>query len=370
MRILNISYYTFLKNIRDWKYIMLLIIAPLITILLTGYSTNNIDEHRKTLKSVIAVYSEDKGEISDKFYALLKSPDVGKAFDVRYESSYNDGYNTVLYGKADTFIYLEKGLSKNYNSGSNTGIKVFSDNGMPAAKLLLESFENSLNTINTLNAIELKPVISEVPNTIKDVAVPPIGDTPSGLDRWTYLNILLFLLYGALLGSFEVINGVRENTLLRFNVAPIGKYSNVTGHFLGSSFTLFLCSIVTIFASKFLFGSNWDGNILIILISYLLYSSISISLGMLLGYLTKKVSICTLVILCVNVLLVNASNALSPDEGFFKYVNIVSPINNVYKAIKNTIFLGSDNLMPVAVLLIEAVLFFALTAAAGRRRSA
>ncbi|MDP4094169.1 MAG: ABC transporter permease [Bacillota bacterium] len=372
MGILNISYYTFLKNIRDWKYVALLIIAPLVTIMITGYSTSNIDKHTLTTKKVIAVYIEDKGDISDKFNTLLKSPDVKNAFDIRFESSYNDGYNMVLYGKADTFIYLGKGLSKSFNSSGNSGIKVYSDNSVPAAKLLVEGFENSLNTINAISGIKSKPVIADVPNAVNEVSVQPIGKTPSGLDRWTYLNMLIFLFYGALLGSFGVINGVRKNTLLRFNIAPIGRYSNVTGQFLGNLLTLFLCSAVTIIASRLLFGSNWNGNIVLILLSFLFYSSISISLGMIFGYISRKISLCTVVILCVNVLFVNATNALSPDVGFFKYVNIVSPHNYVYKAITNTVFSGADSksLASVAALAIEAILLFVLTAAAGRRRTA
>lgn len=372
MKTLKITYYEILRYIRDWKAIVLLLAAPLLTIAITGNATYNTDKNRMVEKSAVAFYSADSGQLSQQLEKLLQSPEVKNSFDITRVESRDEGYAKVKSGKVEAFIYIPKNLSSDFSKGIKTSIPVYSGKEISAARFLVEGFTNQINMASALEGMGRQNITASK-DFLKQEAVSLTEKSPNGLDRWTYLNMTLFLFYGALLGSISVINNNKKKTKLRMDTAPISRFANVTGIFIGNTAISFICTIIIIFVSKYCFGTNWDGNILAILFTFLLFAAISNSFGIMLGYATKNTAVSILIICCVNIFLGNigVSSAIDGAIPFPEWMMLISPHYYVYKAVSNSVFNGpvSDVTSSVVSLVIIAAVAVSAMLAAGRRKS-
>lgn len=373
MSFVHITLYTLLRNIRDWKFLLLLIVAPLITIMVTGNATITSDKRLKTEKVKIVYYNADTGNLGSQFEGLLNSKETGKAFYIVKTSSLGEGQKKVKSGRFQAFIFIDKGFSESLIKGQRAKIEVYSGKKLTAANLLVDGFVNNFNATAALSETGNKISLNNSPIMTQN-AIRSTKKAPNGMDRWTYMNMLLFLFYGAILGSFTVISGFKKNTIVRFNLSPINRYSHVAGLFTGNLMTLFGCSLVMIVFTKFLFGSNWQGNVAIILLTYLLYSAFTVALGMLLGYLSKKPGLNVLIIVSLNILLGVPAATLANGgiNEIFNWLKFFSPHYYSYMTIGDTIFKGPAERMyhSLISLTIFTVVLALLTLVTGRRKTA
>lgn len=372
MSFLHITYYTFLRNIRDWKFLILLIVAPFITILVTGNATVNIDQRKQVEKNSVIYLDADGGQLAGQFNQFLKTKEIANSFTIKNITSFDDGYNQIKDGKADSFIYLKKYISEKFSHGEKTKIEVYSNKTFSPAKILVEGFVNTVNASSAIKGIGGQLDFQDISRGVKQIAISPTGKVPNSLDKWTYLNILLFHFYGAILGSFTIINGIRKRTQMRLNLAPINPFAHVTGIFLGNLLTLFICTILLIGITYFALGSNWHGNMVIILLTFLEYSSITIALGMIIGYLTKRLGLSVLLIVSMNSLLgfCVAFFTEGAINNFIKWLTLVSPHLYSYKIITDVIFEGPSyrlQMSMISLALVAAVLML-FTLILGRRK--
>lgn len=373
MSFLDITYYTFLRNIRDWKFLMLLIVAPLITIFVTGNATVNIDQRKQVEKNSVIYLDDDGGRLARQFSQFLKNKEITKSFTIQNITSFEDGYNQIKDGKAVSFIYLRKGLSEKLSQGDKTKIEVYSNKSFSPAKILVEGFVNTVNASSAIIGISGQITFQNISRGVEQIAVSPTGKAPSGLDKWTYLNILLFHFYGAILGSFTIINGIKKKTQMRLNLAPISPYAHVTGIFLGNLLTLFICTISLIAITYFALGSNWHGNMYIILLTFLEYSSITIALGMIIGYLTQRLGLSVLYIVSMNGLLgfCVAFFTEGATNDFIKGITMISPHLYSYQIITDVIFEGPSYRLERSIISLSlvATVLTLFTLILGRRKS-
>ncbi len=373
MKLLKVIYYEILRNIRDWKAIVLLLLAPLLTIAITGNATKNTDTNRIMEKTPIVYYNADNSKVANQFNELLKSDDVKKSFDVSIVKSYDEGYSSVVSGKAEALIYIPANFSDAYSMGKKVSIEVFSGKQMSAARILVEGFVNKMNTNAAIGNANNMNITMNDANILKETAITVTEKTPNALDRWTYLNMTLFLFYGAILGSISIINGLKKKTYLRMNTAPVSRFTNVGGIFLGNTAVSFLCTIIIMVISKYLLGSNWDGNFLVILTAFLLFSAIANSIGIIFGCITKSTAVSILIVICVNIFLGNigVSSAIDGAIPFPQWMLPISPHYFAYKAVVNDIFTGpqasvTGSLISLAVIASVTISIMFVT---GRRKS-
>lgn len=373
MKIFNVAYYEILRNIRDWKAVVLLLLAPLLTIAITGNATKNTDTNRMMEKTAVAYYSADNGKAANQFDEILKSDEVKKSFEISIAKSYDEGYSMVQSGKSEAFIYIPTNFSDGHSNGKKANIEVYSGKQMSAARLLVEGFVNKINTNVAITDMNNKNVVMNNADILKETAVTATEKTPNGLDRWTYLNMTLFLFYGAILGSISIINSFKKKTSIRMDTAPVSRFTNVTGIFLGNTAVSFLCSIIIIAVSKYCFGSSWDGNVFIILAAFLLFSAIANSIGIIFGYITKNTAVSILIIVCANIFLANigVSSAVDGAIPFPEWMLPMSPHYFTYRAVANDIFAGPVSKVygSILTLAVIAVVTISIMVVSGRRKS-
>ena len=373
MNVLQIAYYTVLRNIRDWKLFFLLIGAPLLMYLMVGNVATNVDQYIKFEKVKIAYFDADGGPTGQQFNRFLQTKETLTAFDIQKVTSLADGKQMVEDGKIEAMIYLEDDLSQSLNQGKKAKIEIYSNRSISASRLLVESFINTVNGASAIEKIGGDIDVTEVSSGIQQIAVSSTGKTLNNADKYPFLGSLEMLSYGALLGCFSVINSIKKNTLIRFNIAPINRFAYVGGQFLGNFLTLFPSSGLFIAYTYYVWGSFMQGNIFNIILAFVPFTAALTALGMMVGYLTKKIGLGVLITICLNALLTGAAFvwALGSAQGFLKWILFLSPQYHVYLIVTDTIADGFASRIQVSLIsmAIGATALTAVTLLWGRRKT-
>ena len=117
-------------------------------------------------------------------------------------------------------------------------IEIFSNKSISESQLLVEGFIKTVNASSAIKKIGGDINTTEVSNGIQQIAVTSIGKTLKDAEKYPFLGCLEMLSYGALSEFFSVMNSIKKNTLIRFNISPINSFSYVSGQFLGNFLTL------------------------------------------------------------------------------------------------------------------------------------
>lgn len=373
MNTLQITYYTILRNIRNWKLFLLLIGAPFVFYLICVNISPNVNQGINSEKFEIAYLDADGGPIAQQFEQFLQTKEILTAFDLQKVDSLDDGNQLVKGGKIEALIYLKKDLSKSLNQGEKTNIEVYGNKSISATRLMVEDFINTVNTASAIKKIAGDIDVREVSIGIEQIAVSSTGKTLHDADKYPFIGCLEMLAYGALLGCFSVINSIKKNTLIRFNISPINSFAYVSGQFIGNFLTLCPSSGLFIAYTYYVWGGFMLGNILNIILNFLLLTVILTALGMIVGYLTKKTGISVLIIVCLNGLLGTAAlvGATGTASGFLKWILFLSPHYYTYLIITDTIFNGFTSRIQSSLISLAmfATVLTVLTIFWGRRKA-
>ncbi|MHB8076338.1 ABC transporter permease [Desulfosporosinus fructosivorans] len=373
MNVLQIAYYTVLRNIRDWKLFLLLIGAPLLMYLMVGNVATNVDQYVKFEKVKIACFDADGGTTAQQFKQFLQTTETLTAFEIQKVDSLAEGTQMVKGGKIEALIYLKSDLSQSLDQGKKAKIEIYSNRSSSASRLLVESFINTVNAASAIGEIGGDIDVTEVSSGIQQIAVSSTGKTLNDADKYPFLGSLEMLSYGALLGCFSVINSIKKNTLIRFNIAPINRFAYVSGQFLGNFLTLCPSSGLFIAYTHYVWGSFMQGNILNIILAFVPFTAALTALGMIVGYLTKKIGLGVLITICLNALLTGAAFvwALGSAQGFLKWILFLSPQYHVYLIVTDTISDGFASRIQVSLIsmAIGATVLAAATLLWGRRKT-
>lgn len=376
MNILQITYYTVLRNIRDWKLFLLLIGAPFVFYLIIVNVTTNVNQGINFEKVKVAYFNADGGPTAQQFDRFLQTKEILTAFDIQKVDSLDEGNRLVAGGKIEALIYLKNDFSESLNQGKKTSIEIYSNRSISATRLLVESFMNTVNASLVIKNFGGDINVTEVSSGIKQISISPTGKILKDADIYPFLGLLEMLAYGALLGCFSVVNSIKKNTLIRFNISPINQFAYVSGQFLGNFLTLCPSSGLFIAYTYYVWGGFMQGNILNILnilLTFLLFTVILTALGMSVGYLTKKTGLSVLVVVCLNALLTSAAFvwALGTAHGFLKWILFLSPQYHVYVIVTDSIFDGFASRIQVSLIsmAMAATILTVLTFFLGRRKA-
>ncbi|HEY8910729.1 MAG TPA: ABC transporter permease [Desulfosporosinus sp.] len=373
LNVLQIAYYTVLRYIRDWKIFLLLIGAPFVFYLISVNITTNVNQGINLEKAKIAYFDTDGGPTAQQFDQFLQTKEILTAFDIQKVNSLDAGNRLVTGGKIEALIYLKDDFSKSLNQGNKTKIEIVSNKSVSATRLMVEGFINTVNASSAVKKITGDINVTEVSSGIQHIAVSSTAKTFNDADKISFIGLLEMLGFGALLGCFSVINSIKKNTLIRFNISPINDLAYVSGQFLGNFLTLCPSSGLFIAFTYYVWGSSMQGNILNIVLTFLLFTVILTALGMIVGYLTKKTGLGALITVCLNVLLSGAAFVwmLGTAHGFMEWIVLLSPQYYVYLIVKDTIFEGFTSRIQGSLisLAMAATILTAVTLFLGRRKA-
>jgi ABC-2 type transport system permease protein len=333
----------------------------------------NLDLAPKFEKVKIAYFAADGGPTAQQFKEFLQTKEIQPAFTIQKADSFADANQMVKTGQIEDFIYIPGDFSQNLEQGKETRIEIYSNQKNSATRLLVESFINTVNTSSAIKEIGGDSKLTEVSSGVQQIAVSPTGTILKDADKYPFFGLLNMLSFGALLGSFTVINSLKKNILVRINSSPINGFAYVGGQLLGNFITLCPSSMMFIAYMYYVLGSFAQGNLCNIILTFLLFTIITTALGMIAGYLTRRTGLSVLVVVCLNGLLSSSAMmwALGTAHGFLKWILVLSPQYHTYLIVTDTIFEGFTSRIQSSMisLAISATVLTVLTLLWGRRKA-
>lgn len=370
MNIFNIAFMEIKRDFRDVRNLFFMLAFPIILMLVLGTSLSNAFSTTVPIKDVHVLYKDQSttGEFSQYFNELIKSTKKS-GIHFKKAASNTNGENEVKRNHYDGYISIQNNEIKLYiNEGNSVEGSVIQG--------MLSSFVDKYNVsveVAKVNPTQVKDVFlgNSQDDYIKDTSIAS-NKQPGSMDYYAIAMTTMIVLYAAMSAS-KLITGERvRKTADRLIVSPISKFEIFIGKILGSLVANFLCIIVVVYFSKFFFKANWGNHLLLVFIVLFTEVLLSISLGLVVSYITKSNASSRAIIMIVVQLSSFFGGAyfkLGDTSGILKFITQLSPLTWVNTAITKIIYANDlSAAIPALVFNIGFSLFFLFLASISLQR--
>jgi ABC-2 type transport system permease protein len=377
MNILNIAWYTFLRNLRDVKSLLNMILLPVILILILGNALASAFHVGDVGKTKTAYLDNDRGAISGEFEKFLDMDEIKGILEVTRVETYEEGRRLVSEGKVSAFIVIEDGFTANAHSGSKSTIKVYKDkNNTFRASIvdnIVEGFTDGANTMLAMSAIgggmdgiERKAVIERIPLSAK-------GKIPSAMDYYGVTMLVLITMYGSLYSLHGVFEDYLEGMRNRLLSAPVRLSSHFAGKIVGTVFTIYIQILALILFTKVAYGVNWGDNTGQILFIAFTLSFFAVTMGLMIAMLLKQKNIANAAAMTVIPVMTFVSGGyvrIVSDSKFYTIIKSIMPSSLGHTAFFNSIYgeFAGQTVSSLAILWGMILVMGIVSVIAGRRR--
>jgi ABC-2 type transport system permease protein len=328
MKILWSAYYEFLKQIRDIRILIALIVFPISIIVLLGTAFDNklTEDFKEKVKTGYIIL--DEGQVGKGLEQMLETDEIKKI--IRTEGYVNeiDAISAMKTGKIDNYFVVEENSTKAIMNGKPAAIRLEGRKNIELVQTVLNSYISKSNAIAVASGISGDRIKLEDhsgnPNYFERM-VPAAAKLPRAIDYYSVLTLLMVVSEGAILGIFIVSKNPESNIQIRLYSLPTSQWTIICGNILGSSMFLFLSCIVTVIFTKFVYGANWDGNIALIGVALLIFSFLCIGMGVMLHLFINSLASAMGLALLLTVVMSNAGGGITPATAL-QSLNIVNPI--------------------------------------------
>ncbi len=398
----------------DWATVALIIAGPLVLALGLGLVTGSFgaDDGLAISRIPVLVVDQDGGPIATALRDVLTSDDLSDLLAPEALADADAARARVADGEAAAAIIIPPGFSDSFLPDAMTGdmpaavaAQVVADPGAPIGAAVVRGIVEEFTARVATSVAGVRLGLTQLATS---GAVPPselaavgqqlgegaFGDTTNAaaaslirIDRQSATTTggddfnalayfapsmaLLFLMYAVTLGARTLLAERREGTLPRMLAAPVSAGQvlggKVGGIFLGGFMQLSALILLT----TLLFQLNW-GNPLIVLLLVVAAALAATGWGLLIAAAAANAGQVTSLGMAVTLLFGILGGSFVPLENAWPVLDALSRITPNRWALDGFTALASGEtaavLMPVAALLVMAVVLFAVAALIFRRR--
>ena len=312
MNILIIAKQELIRNLKDIKMIAILILFPILTIFILG----NVQPDTSKISISVGYVNLDTGnEIGTALDHFLDSKDIKDKVDIVKCKSLNQVNKKLNNGYISCYIYLPKNLSEEIRNGNKGEITVGGNSNVDFIDTIINTFTSNLKTIATSRVIGRSNInISSDSFNIHRISTKEGKGQPDTIDYYSVVMLLEMLIIGAIFGVFISTSPQESDINVRLYSLPVGKVKLMIGRTLGSIGCLFLSASTTLLFSKYVYGANWSGNILLILGVIFIYSAIIVGLGMIIGRFVSSYTTALIIVMLLMIIFGIISGAVTPES--------------------------------------------------------
>lgn len=328
MKILWSAYYEFLKQIRDIRILIALIVFPISIIVLLGTAFDNklTEDFKEKVKTGYIIL--DEGQVGKGLEQMLETDEIKKIIHAVSYVNEIDAISAMKTGKIDNYFVVEENSTKAIMNGKPAAFRLEGQKNIELVQTVLNSYISKSNAIAVASGISGDRIKLEDhsgnPNYFERI-VPAAVKLPRAIDYYSVLTLLMVVSEGAILGIFIVSKNPESNIQIRLYSLPTSQWTITCGKILGSSMFLFLSCIVTVVFTKFVYGANWDGNVALIGVALLIFSFLCIGIGVMLHLFINSLASAIGLALLLTVVMSNAGGGITPATAL-QSLNIVNPI--------------------------------------------
>ncbi|MFP4016177.1 MAG: ABC transporter permease [Halanaerobiales bacterium] len=284
MDIFKIAYYEFIRKARNKRFLAMLILFPILLIFILGYSLDSIFDPEFYELDLKVGFIDDGSNVMEKFEQYLKRDEYREFVSViRFE---NEEIAQSSLENADIKILFE------YNQKLSAEVisddrGLYGEQSIFLSRIILSDFQSYIN-IDRITTNGAENINRDRHNFLKEKSLSPLLNIPDAVDYYSIVTILQFLLIGTFLGYDLKIRNKESDLEIRLRSLPFRRWRITVGMIIGNILLLFATSLIVVLFSYYVYRANWNGNWLIISVTLLLFSAVSVGIGLLLGSLTNN----------------------------------------------------------------------------------
>ena len=376
MKVLDIAYYTVLKNFRDRKTLALMLLLPIVLILILGSALSGVFTPGNISRTAVCYLNEDRGILGERFDEYLQNEEIGKFIETKKVSSYEAGIQLVKDRGASSFIHIDKDFTEKTLKGEVGQIHVFNSQyssfRATVVKNIVDSFIDGANTITALNKVGISNAAYTRSGAIEEMPISVTGKTPRSIDYYAVTMMVMTIMYGTAYGCSAMAEDQVKKTFIRLKGAPIKAWEVNAGKITGSIITILMQVIILIAFTKYAYNVNWGGNIPFILLVCFSMAILSVGLGIMVYNIFGNPHGASAFLSTLVMILTFISGGYFPTDALspiFAKVSLLSPNYLAQRAIFNTVFSGafSETLTYFGIIWAIIITTFIVAAWAGRR---
>jgi ABC-2 type transport system permease protein len=292
MKVLNIAYYTILRNFRDYKTLTLMLLLPIMLILILGSALGSVFTPDTISTTTICYLNEDKNFMADTLESFLYSEEITKLIKVKIIQSKEEAFESIRKNNATALVVLPANFSEKIQKGEKAAIEVYNSKYSSFRASVVQSILNGFvsGTNSQLVMRQMGNVTQEYKtfDNLQEISVTTKGNAPRAIDYYAITMLVMTIMYGTSYGNFALKEEKQLNTSTRLASAPI-KYSEIIlGKLLGSIVTILLQAMLIIILTKVFFNVNWGGNLLFIIFVCFSLTLLAVGLGMMVSNFGKN----------------------------------------------------------------------------------
>ncbi|MDW7674835.1 MAG: ABC transporter permease [Bacillota bacterium] len=363
MKLLTVAYYDLLKNIRDFKMAVILIMFPILSVYILGNAVGSFFVDEGFNKIPVGYINQDKGVIGTDFDKLFQHEKIKARLDVNQYTDTATALEAVDEGIIDVVIYLPENLSEEVLNGNQHSIYLYGKKNVEFVESMAISFTSSYNSLSSIISLSGTPTLPDDKESIERIFYTIDSTMPRMIDYYSVLTLLQMLVLGAILGVFIVAIKDDSDMHIRVESLPVSRWTMIFGQALGSISYLFAASIIVMIFTKYGYNANWSGNLLIILATLLVFCAITAGIGVLIGLTVTSSATALMVILLLMMIFGTLSGSVSPATTF-ESLSFLSPNFHAKILIFGAIYGYSSQVMLEAALWLGGFLILVYGASA------
>lgn len=326
-------------SLRDRRTFSFMIAFPIILMLILGTALSNVFTNGIELNDMKLLYKNS-----------ITQPQLKQSWEAFEAAITKEGVQLIpLSGDEDPSKQIERGNSTGYAQIDDSGIRFYSSSADPIESTIvgamLSSFADKYNL--TAAALKSNPQTAQViiaaaaqpQNNYVQEASLQADRKPNSIDYYAMSMSVMIAMYSCMSASSLIIGERRRNTAMRLSAAPISKGEVLAGKVIGNTIINFLCVMIVVLVSRFMFKADWGSHFGLTLLVLLSVVMLSVSLGLGMGYLSgDKGRMILLLFIQLASLMGGIYFPIEKVSGFMKYVVNMSPLKWANEALTTLIY--------------------------------
>ncbi|MCM3626207.1 ABC transporter permease [Paenibacillus glycanilyticus] len=374
MNVLNIALFEIKKDLRDKRTLIFMLAFPIVLILILGTALTNAFHNGVELGDMKLLVKNTAQSQQLQSYWNGFAQAIGKeGVELTPAANGIDGKKAVQDNQYTAYAEIDDNGIHFYGSSRET-ISSNIIQGMLTSfadkySLAAAAVKNDPEAAHAIIAGEMAPG-----SFIQESSLDP-DRKPGSIDYYAIVESTMIAFYACMSASWLIRGEVKRKTALRLAAAPVGKLEIFAGKVIASTIINFLCILVVVLFSKFVFNANWGdhlGPVFLLLFTEVL---LAVSFGLGIAFLFKDDAAVNGVMMIFVQLASMFGGAYFPvDEasGFFAGIANLSPLRWANEALMNLIY--NDDLQAVFPVMglntAIAAAFLAFVAITMRKREA
>nr|WP_145404373.1 ABC transporter permease [Paenibacillus xylanexedens] len=307
MRVWHICLFELRRILKIRSVVLNLFLLPLLLIFILGTALSSaIGTGKAAVPGQVRVGLVESVEAADSpvgeaMRAFVTAPEVAKMLTFQHMSSQDEAVHALKEGKLDFAVIVTSDMVQQWMAGKETRLQwILGKDGTlnVVGQTLFTRFTDELNRQAAVAKVLGPEMISNEGAGAEtraaaqsNITISSPGDSNQSYSASQYYAaamLAMFMLYSGMTAINSLYTEKDKKTLARLQAAPMGSGVIFAGKIAGNSLLAFMQAIIIIVMTYLLFGVSWGRHLWLIVLTCLLITMASMTLGIIVALVSKS----------------------------------------------------------------------------------